>query len=268
MTRSRAVAVVALPLAILMTGAAAVALLGVVLVGRTLRMTAELAEMKAELMSSVTHDLKTPLALIRLVGETLGLGRYSSPETIGTYARMLSTEASRLTLRIDNLLAYARITDAQAAYRFETLDLLDVVQESMRRAGPRLRALGFDFDANLTDAPTVRADRTTLLQVLDNLIDNSLKYSGDSKLIEVRTSVDPQTAFVSIRDWGIGIPPDEAAHVFEKFYRARNAGTAGSGLGLAIAKRVMADHGGSIRLDPAPGGGTVVTLGVPRREAL
>jgi len=252
----------------LMTCAAAAALLGVVLVGRTLRMTAELAEMKSELVSTVTHDLKTPLALIRLVGETLGLGRYSSPETIGTYARMLSTEAARLTLRIDNLLAYARITDARDAYRFETLDLLDVVQESVRRAGPRLRALGFDLDANLTDATTVRADRIALLQVLDNLIDNSLKYSGDSRRIEVRTAASEDTAFVSIRDWGIGIPPDEVAHVFEKFYRARNAAASGSGLGLAIAKRVMADHRGSIRLEHGARGGTVVTLGVPRAEPL
>ena len=250
----------------LMTCAAAAALIGVVLVSRTLRITAELAEMKSEFVSTVTHDLKTPLALIRLVGETLGLGRYSSPESIRTYARLLSTEAARLTLRIDNLLSYARLTDAQDRYHFEDIDLLDTVQESLRRAAPRLRELGFELDSNLTEAPTVRGDRLALLQVLDNLIDNAIKYSGTGRMIEVGTAADADTAFVSIRDRGIGIPDDEKVHVFEKFYRGRNAGAPGSGLGLAIARRVIDDHGGSILVASGADGGTIITIGIPRSE--
>jgi signal transduction histidine kinase len=250
----------------LMTCAAAAALVGVVMVGRTLRITAELAEMKSEFVSTVTHDLKTPLALIRLVGETLGLGRYSSPESIRTYARLLSTEAARLTLRIDNLLSYARLTDAQDRYHFENVDLLDTVQESLRRAAPRLSELGFTLDSNLTDAPTVRGDRLALLQVLDNLIDNAIKYSGNARVIEVGTAADAVTAFVSIHDGGIGIPDDEKVQVFEKFYRGRNAGPAGSGLGLAIVKRVIDDHGGSVHVTNGASGGTTITIGIPRSE--
>ena len=249
-----------------MTGAAAASLIGVVLVSRTLRATAELAEMKSEFVSTVTHDLKTPLALIRLVSETLSLGRYSSPESIRTYARLLSTEASRLTLRIENLLSYARLTDARDRYRFEDIDLLETVQESLRRAAPRLNELGFELDSNLTDAPIVRGDRLALLQVLDNLIDNAIKYSGTGRVIEVGTAADETIAFVSIRDRGIGIPDDEKAHIFEKFYRGRNTDVAGSGLGLAIARRVIQDHGGSIQVASRADGGTSVTIGIPRGD--
>ena len=102
--------------------------------------------------------------------------------------------------------------------------------------------------------------------MLDNLIDNAIKYSGTARVIEVGTAADAETAFVSIRDRGIGIPDGERQHVFEKVYRGRNAGQAGSGLGLASVKRVINDQGGSIHVASGAEGGTTVPIGIPRSE--
>ena len=252
----------------LMTGASIVALTGAILIGNTLRAAAELAVAKTEFVSTVTHDLKTPLALIRLVGETIGLGRYTSPATIERYGKLLSAEASRLTLQIDNLLAFARATDVRGVIPLESVDLLDAIQESLRRAEPRLRSLGFEVDAQLTEAPLVRADRTGLLQVLDNLIDNAIKYSPNVKALSIRTATDRRLAFVAIEDRGIGISEADREKVFHKFFRGRNVNAAGSGLGLAIVRRVLISHGGTVAVHSQLNVGTTVTIGIPLAEPL
>lgn len=250
----------------LMTGACVVAVIGVVLIGNALRATAELAVARTEFVSTVTHDLKTPLALIRLVGETIGRGRYTSPAAIDRYGRLLSAEASRLTLQIDNLLAFARATEAPRAARLESVDLLDVIQESLQRAEPRLRSLGFEVDAQLSEAPLVNADRSGLLQVFDNLFDNAIKYSAATRAISVRTFTERGFAYVAIEDRGIGIPQGDRHRIFDKFFRARNARVAGSGLGLAIVRRLMDLHGGSVALTSTLDVGTTVTIGIPLIE--
>ncbi len=251
----------------LMAGAAIVALIAVMLIGNTLRATAELAVAKSEFMSTVTHDLKTPLALIRLVGDSIRLGRYTSPAVVDRYGKLLSAEAARLTLQIDNLLAFARATEAPAAIRLESVDLLDVIQESLRRAEPRLRSLEFEVDAHLAEAPLVRADRAGLLQVFDNLIDNAIKYSGTVKSLSVRTFAEGRCAYVVIEDRGIGIPRADQGRVFDKFFRGGNAHVAGSGLGLAIVRRVMTSHGGSVTVSSELNAGTRVTIGIPLVES-
>jgi signal transduction histidine kinase len=218
--------------------------------------------MRSDFVSTVTHDLKTPLALIRLIGETLGR-RYSSPETVATYAQLLSTEAAQLTLRIDNLLAYARVAEVPTPHQFATVDLLDVVQESLRRAEPRLRVLGFEVDSDLSEAPSVRGDQAALVQVLDNVIDNAIKYSGASRMLIVHGTVADDMACVTVQDYGIGIPERERTRVFDKFFRGRNAGATGSGLGLAIARRVVLEHGGTIDIETAVDCGTTVRIRIP-----
>jgi signal transduction histidine kinase len=250
----------------LLTLAAGASLVALALVARTLRVTADLAAMKSEFVSTVTHELKTPLALIRLIGETLGMGRYSSPATIREYARLLSTEATRLTLLVDNLLMYARVTDTDRAYTFEALDLLDIVEESLERAEPRLKELRFQLEAEVEELPPVRADRQALLQVFDNVIDNAIKYSRDGRTLSIRSTLRDGAATVEIRDAGTGIPDDEVSRVFDKFFRGRDAGATGSGLGLAIAHRIMRDHGGAIRIASVLNRGTTVTIALPLAE--
>ena len=244
----------------LMSITAVVALISVALVAQSVRTHAELAAMRSDFVATVTHDLKAPLALIKVVGETLGLGRYTSDDRIDEYGKVLRSEATRLTLRIDNLLAYARATEALPQHRADPVDLLEVIHDSLHRAAPRLS--DFDVDANVADAPLVVGDHASLVHVFDNLLDNAIKYSDDTKRIAIRTTVEDGIAVVSISDSGIGIARADIGRVFEKFFRARN-GRSGSGLGLAIAQKTVLAHRGTVEIASELGRGTVVTVKLP-----
>jgi signal transduction histidine kinase len=248
----------------LISFAAIAAMLGLLLTMAAIRAGAQLAAMKSEFVSSVTHELKTPLALIQLVGETLAKGRYRSPETIRDYAGLLSQEAQRLARLIDNLLAYASMSDVKQAYSFEELSVTDLVERALESFDGRLVATGVEVKVDVpADLPRVRADSQTMLQVLDNIIDNALKYSPGGGPIAIRGYVADQRVHVAITDRGVGIPKAEITKVFQKFYRANGALASGSGLGLAIARRVMEDHGGAIAIDSVEGRGTTVDLSLP-----
>jgi signal transduction histidine kinase len=128
-----------------------------------------------------------------------------------------------------------------------------------------------DFEVHLelpASLPQVHADRAAILQVLDNLIDNAIRYSNGSRL-EVSASAIRDRISLRISDQGPGIPSDELPRVFDKFFRGRGTSSSGSGLGLAIAERILKDHGGAIRLHSQEGHGTTaeVTLRVAREEA-
>jgi signal transduction histidine kinase len=244
----------------LMSLAAVASLVSVILIAQSVRAIAENAAARSEFLATVTHDLKTPLALVRAVGETLEYGRYPPDRRIDEYGRLLRLEASRLTLRIDNLLAFARAGDARQAYRADTVDLLDVIHESLHRAEPRMA--GFELDENLADAPLVVGDPTALVQMFDNLIDNAIKYSGDTKHIGIRTATEGASVVVAIQDRGTGIAPADLTRVFEKFFRGSHQ-RSGSGLGLAIAQTIVRAHRGTIDIASELGHGTTVTVKLP-----
>jgi len=244
----------------LMSIASFASIVSVVLMAQSVRSMANLATMKSDFVATVTHELKTPLALIKAVSETLEFGRYTAENRIDEYGKLLRAEATRLTLRIDNLLAYARSNERGDAYQPEVVDLLDVIHESLHRAEPRLAA--FELDANLGEAPLVSGDKGALLHVFDNLIDNAIKYSAERKRINVHTETADGMAVISIADQGIGITADDLERVFEKFFRGRS-GRSGSGLGLAIADRVVRAHGGTISIASEVGRGTTVTVRLP-----
>jgi signal transduction histidine kinase len=236
---------------------------------RAARTRAELATMKSEFVSAVTHELKTPLALIRLVAETLERGRYNSGETIREYATLLSKETARLGRLIDNLLTYSRLSDVRQIYTFEAIEVQDLIEDALDQFRPRLKELGFQLSVDIAaDLPAVRADRAAMSQVFENLVDNAIKYSNGRRELRISASRAPDAHEVEImvRDAGPGIPAEDLARVFEKFYRGRGAKTSGSGLGLSIARRVVESHGGGIELSSRLGDGTTVNVRLPEME--
>jgi signal transduction histidine kinase len=234
---------------------------------RAARTRAELATMKSEFVSAVTHELKTPLALIRLVAETLERGRYSSGETIREYATLLSQETGRLGHLIDNLLTYSRLSDVRQVYSFEAIDVQDLVEDALDQFRPRLKELGFDLAVQIApELPPVRADRAAISQVIENIVDNAIKYSNGRRALSVRACAVPNGVGIIVQDAGQGIPADDLGRIFEKFYRGRGAKASGSGLGLSIARRVIDDHGGQIDISSVVGQGTVVEMRLPGAE--
>ncbi len=171
---------------LIISALAAVALaVGLVLTGRAARQGAKLAEMRSEFVSTVTHELKTPIATIRAAGDTLASGRIATPEASREYAQMVVQEAKRLTRLVDNLLAYARVTDVADIYSFETTQVDLLVSEALDGSRSHLMAARFEVDVDVPGAlPAVRADRTAIELLLDNLIDNAIRYSDRSPLAQ------------------------------------------------------------------------------------
>jgi len=258
---------------ILISIAAGASLLALVLTVRADRASAALASMKSDFVAAVTHELKTPVASIRLVGDTLSNGRYTSPKTVQEYAGLLSVEASRLGASIDNLLTYARYSSSQAAATTERADVepADLVEDALQGMRPMLANLDFDLIVDVPpDLPEICVDRPAMIQALDNIVDNAIKYSTTEKHLTVRGTANGKTVTLSVRDRGPGIAGKDLSRVFERFYRGANATVSGSGLGLPIAKRIVEGHGGRIEVRSTVGSGTEVDLTLPigrRRSA-
>jgi two-component system phosphate regulon sensor histidine kinase PhoR len=257
---------------ILISIAAGASLLALVLTVRADRASAALASMKSDFVAAVTHELKTPVASIRLVGDTLANGRYTSPKTVQEYAGLLSAEASRLGNSIDNLLTYARYSSSEAASATELADVepADLVEDALQGLRPALANQEFDLVIDVPhDLPQISIDRPAMIQALDNIVDNAIKYSTDEKHLAVSARVNGKSLTLTVRDRGTGIASKDLSRVFERFYRGGNVTVSGSGLGLPIAKRIVESHGGSIEVRSAEGAGTEVdvTLPIGRRRS-
>jgi signal transduction histidine kinase len=236
---------------------------GLILAIRGVRAGVALTAMRSDFVSSVTHELKTPLANIRVMADTLAR-RPVAGDTIRDYAELLTQEARRLTRLVDNLLAYARVTDVTEVYSFEPIapaELLDDVLQNFRHP---LSERNFAIEVDISvDLPLVKADRTAMMLALDNLIDNAIRYSSENRWIRVSARREGQQVLIEIQDRGVGISAEELLVVRRKFVRGRLARPDGSGLGLAIVSRVVADHKGSFVLESRLGSGTTAKVYLP-----
>ena len=235
----------------------------VIVAVRAGRANADLAIMRADFVSAVTHELKTPLANLRAINETLVSGR-TTPEMVREYARMGIGEATRLTRLVDNLLAYSRVTDVADVYSFEPVALADVVRCSLQEFAPTLARDAFDVTVDVAeDTPAVRADPKALGLLLNNLIDNAIRYSNDARHLAIGAHASAGTVTLEVSDHGVGIPDDEVDRVTRKFFRGRSSVSGGSGLGLAIVDRIVSDHGGTLQIRSREGQGTTVSVTMP-----
>ena len=243
---------------------ALVTIVALALTVRTVRAAADLATLQSEFVSAVTHEMKTPLSLIRLASDALSNGRYSSSTTVTDYGQLLAKEATHLTQLIDNVLCYARLTDGKSCYSFERVDVLELVDDSMERFRLEFANLGFDVQFHQPPtAPAVRADRAMMRHAIDNLIDNATKHAASGRQLSVTVDAHQGHVKLAVTDCGEGIPPEELPRLFEKFFRGKGATRPGSGLGLAIAKKIIDDHGGRIDVRSILGQGTSIEITLP-----
>jgi signal transduction histidine kinase len=152
---------------------------------------------------------------------------------------------------IDHLLLYAKHSQARGSHptSFAPTEVQDLIEGALETLRPSLDGLGFKLTVDLPDRlPRVKADRAAMVAVMENFVDNSIKYSGDTRELNISASSNGDRISIVFTDRGRGIPPDDVPHVFERFYRGSNTHVSGSGLGLAIAQRVVESHGGTISL--------------------
>jgi signal transduction histidine kinase len=239
--------------------------LGVVLLLRDLGRDARLNQLRADFVGAVSHELKTPLTVIRLYGETLLDGEdFTAGERRGFY-EIITRESDRLTQLIDKVLSFSKIDRGEKQYHLQTADLSAVVSRTVETYETYLKRRGFSLETRLAaDLPPVCFDADAVSQALVNLLDNAAKYSGESKSIAVRSYASAGAAVVEVEDHGIGIPPNEQARIFERFYRVGNAvAKGGYGLGLYLVRHIMDAHDGKIELDSEPQRGSRFRLLFP-----
>jgi signal transduction histidine kinase len=251
-----------------LAGLLAVALLGgLALALRAANRAIRLSEMKSDFVSNVSHELRTPVASIRTFGELLKLG-HAPPEKVREYGEHIESESRRLSRLIDNILDFARIESGRKTYRFQSGRLERIVERAVKSFEVRTRSDGFRFSLEIPDGPLpeMRMDPDAIGQVLYNLLDNAVKYSGESRRIDVAVRREEGTAVCVIRDHGVGIAVDQKDRIFERFHRVGTGlvhDVKGSGLGLSIVQHVVAAHDGQVAVDSEPGRGTTVTLRLP-----
>jgi signal transduction histidine kinase len=241
--------------------------LGVFLVAGAAAREVRVAELKSNFVASVSHDLKTPLALIQLFAETLELGRVRTPERAQEYYRIINGESKKLTRLIENILDFSRMEAGLRPYRMEPADLSESVSKVLARMETQFSQGNFTVTPKIeADLPRIMADEGAAEQAIENLLANAMKYSGDAKRIEIAARRANGHIVVSVTDHGIGISRREQGRIFRKFYRVQRelgGGPQGTGLGLAIVDHTMRGHGGFVRVESEPDQGSTFSLHFP-----
>ena len=255
----------------LLTGAFGVLLVvivaGIVTTWRLMRRETEMARLKSDFVANVSHDLKTPLSVIRMFGETLEMGRVTDEGRRQEYYRVITRESERLSRLIDNVLDFSRIESGRQTYEMTPTSVEPLIRGTLEAFTYPLAQQGFKVEMSVTpDLPEVVMDAEAVGQALANLIDNAIKYSGDERALTVDARVVEGCLAIAVTDRGVGVAPAEHAKIFEKFYRVGRSdtqGRRGSGVGLALVRHIAEAHGGDVTVESTPGEGSRFTLRLP-----
>ena len=265
--RLRSLAVGLGVLAVLAFAAAAV----VVSAGRAQR----LAEMQVEFIAGVTHELRTPLAVIRSAGENIADGVVTPDPRVKRYGELVRDQGRRLSEMVEQTLQFAALDSGRRAFQLEPLDVGKVVSDVLEQAQPIITESRFTVQQEAAAAvPPARADAHAVKQIVANLVSNAIKYGQPGRWLGVATSLDeggqkPRVR-VSVSDRGMGIPASEAGRIFDPYFRGAGASEAsiqGSGLGLKLARDLAVRMGGDLYFRSESGKGSVFTLYLPVHPA-
>ena len=227
----------------------------------------KLNRLKNDFIATVTHELKTPLASMRVLVDTLLEGHYHDEQQVTEYLELISRENGRLSRLIDNFLTFSRMERNKQAFRIRPARASTIAQAAVEAVKTKFDRAACHLDVDIDDdLPEVRADSDALVTVLVNLLDNACKYSYDNKQIALRVTTENHSVCFVVSDNGVGIPRRAVKRIFKRFYQtdrslARRA--EGCGLGLSIAKFIVDAHGGHIAVESRPGQGSAFTVKLP-----
>jgi signal transduction histidine kinase len=234
----------------------------------------QLSEMKSDFVSSVSHELRAPIASVRLMAEGLERGKISEPAKQHEYFKFIVQECRRLSSLIENVLDFSRIEEGRKRYELESTDLVALTQQTVKvmETYAAEREISIALRVTGTAAP-VDLDGKAMQQALVNLIDNAIKHSPKGSNIAVGLDFNhspapaqPSSVLLSVEDHGDGIAASEQDKIFERFYRIGSElrrETQGVGIGLSIVKHIVEAHGGTVTVRSAPGQGSRFTIELP-----
>ncbi len=230
-----------------------------------------LERLRQDFVANVSHELKTPLSVIKACIEALLDGAVEEPESRKTFLEQISDQGERLHSLILDLISLARIESGEEVMEFQAVPIHLVVADCLDRHQPRaeakqVRLVSVPPEESAPEA-AAWADEEALGQILDNLVDNAVKYTPEGGVIHVRWRVNGSTVDLQVDDTGSGIPERDLPRIFERFYRvdkARSRELGGTGLGLAIVKHLVQVMKGSIKAVSQVGKGTTFTITLPK----
>ncbi len=240
---------------------------GVVLVLNDMTEIRRLESLRQEFVANVSHELKTPLSSIKAYAETLREGAIYDERHNTLFVQRIEDQADRLHRLILDLLALARIEAGQKTYEIDDVEVYPVVEACLEHHATSAEAKSIELTTNSPLTPVlVRTDEEALRQILDNLVNNGIKYTSEGGRVSVGWRVDEDDALIEVVDTGIGIAPEDQARLFERFYRvdkARSRELGGTGLGLSIVKHLAQFFGGSVGVHSTPGEGSTFKVRLP-----
>ncbi|HEX9929783.1 MAG TPA: HAMP domain-containing sensor histidine kinase [Pyrinomonadaceae bacterium] len=225
------------------------------------------AQRQLDFVSSVTHEFRTPVAVICSAGDNLADGIVNTPQQIERYGKLLRREGNRLTEMVEQILEFAGARSRRKKYDFQIVSIPTLIEAVLTDCQPVIEEKDFTVEKQIAaDLPNISADPNALKQSIQNLVNNALKYSNGSRWIRIAARRERGRVSISVEDKGFGIEPRELRQIFEPFYRGRKAVSEqihGNGLGLSLVKQIIEAHGGEIRVKSETGKGSRFTIEIP-----
>lgn len=241
-----------------------------VLLYRSLLKQQRLAQMKNDLISNITHELKTPIATVGVAIEALkNFNAIQDPQRTKEYLDISQNELQRLGLLVDKVLKLSMFEKKEIELKYEIFDLKEVVNEVVASLRLQIEKYNARVTVSAEGDTSLKGDRLHLLSVVFNLLDNALKYSKGNAAIQVTLKEETGNIIMKVTDNGIGIPADYKDKIFEKFFRVPTGDThnaKGHGLGLSYSAQVLRQHHGSITVDSHEGIGSTFTITLPKNQ--
>jgi signal transduction histidine kinase len=253
-------------------GAVAVVLLvlsaGIAWLWRDVSRQTRLNKLRADFVNGVSHELKTPITLIRMYGETLLQRDFLDEVQRRDFYRVITRESTRLGTLVERILTFSRIERATDRYELELSDLAPLIARVVDDYADLLQHAGFVVTTDIPpEAPLVRFDAAAVSQALVNLLDNAAKYSATGHVVAVRVEIRENTLAVVVQDHGPGIAAHDQERIFDAYVRAENASSKGGyGLGLFLVRHIMQSHGGRVEVESKLGQGSTFRLIFPLPE--
>ncbi|MFC2156618.1 ATP-binding protein [Acidobacteriota bacterium] len=234
---------------------------------RIVRRELEIARMRADFVSTVSHEFRSPLTGIRQLGEMLLDGRAANEEKRRHYYQMIVHESDRLTRLVENILDFSRMEEGRREYRYELLDTSQWLRKLVADYKTEIAADGVTVEVAIPDElPAISADVEQLGSAVHNLLDNAVKYSPDVKTVWIAAEAEDGKVIIVVSDKGVGISESDQKHIFERFYRVDgeiSKRVKGAGLGLSLVQHIVKAHGGKVECESRVGEGSTFSIKLP-----
>jgi len=229
-----------------------------------------LAQRQLDFVSSVSHEFRTPLAVIYSAGENLGDGVTTAPDQISRYGNLIKAEGKKLSGMVEQILEFAGARSGTIKYKFAETTATDLIDDAIKGCDSQIVENNFSVEKDIADnLPPIEGDHEALNRAIQNLIANSIKYGNGKKWIRLSANNGDGRIKIAVEDHGLGISKRDLAHIFEPFYRAKDVVDAqihGNGLGLSLVKQIVDAHGGKVIAESEVGKGSRFVIELPQSK--